>query len=90
MVWRQFCATWWERWRDAEILTADLLELAEQVENFYLRGESQQARKISLGRQLEKKAGAVYSQFKILRAGITGGCVYWRLEALNPGSNTTA
>jgi hypothetical protein len=86
VVWREFCRSWFDKWGEAEVLTSDLLEIAERVENFYLRGESTQARKISLGRQLEKKAGAIYSNYKIIRTGLSGGYVYWRLQPIEARS----
>jgi hypothetical protein len=59
-TWRRFCALWFKACGSEPKTIAELLPVAQSVEGFYLKGETDEVRKRSLSQQLRAKKKQVY------------------------------
>lgn len=86
MIWREFCKAWYEKYPTIEITAAGLLDIAESIEGLEIRGDNLRNKAISLGRQLQKKDGAVYAGLRIMKDTVSGGNRYWKLKRIEEGA----
>ncbi|HWQ32559.1 MAG TPA: hypothetical protein VNQ79_06730 [Blastocatellia bacterium] len=85
-AWRSFCENWWKSHGDDSVRVKDLVQVADQIDGFDLRGESERSQAKSLGKQLNKNRDSVWGNYRIRYDGISGGYHYWKLECLDPAS----
>jgi len=87
IAWSAFVERWWEVCGSQEVLVADLIPLAIDS-SLELKGDSEQAQKISLGMKLSRNRDIVVGDFRITPAGKRVGAAVWRLECLAGGESS--
>ena len=78
-VWTTFVETWFEQVGNAEVAVGDLLDLALES-GLAISGETDQARKVSLGSQLSRRRDQVIGGYRITQARRVKRAARWRLE----------
>lgn len=79
---RSFCAAWWKARSNTPVRVADIWHLVEDdPTTLGLTGNTEQARKVSLGKKLGEMCGRVdLSPYSVHLHGSSSGQKHWRLE----------
>ena len=86
-AWRQFVARWWEAVQEQTVSTAQLLDLAQEVDGLPLgRSESDRGQRVALGKALAKLRDRVFGDFRITEGRKEQRAARWRLARLTPPS----
>ena len=80
-VWTTFVETWFEQLGNAEVAVGDLLDLALES-GLAISGETDQARKVSLGSQLARHRDQVIGGYRLTQARRVKRAVRWQLAAV--------
>jgi len=84
-AWRKLVNVWWTEFRNQQKSTADLLEMAEEIEEFPITGNSEDSRKRSLGIKLGKQRDRVIDGFQIKKTTPLKGKSQWTLIVVGNG-----
>lgn len=84
-AWREFVAAWFEMFNADKVKTAQLFEIAQNIDGLGYHGKTESAEKKSLGMMLRAKRDTVISNFAIISAGTDRkGVSLWMLSRLEP------
>ena len=78
--WIGFLQQWWETFGENRVGVGELFGIATQS-GIELAGETDHARKVSMGRQLTQRRDQVIGDYRIQRAGQARRAALWRLES---------
>ena len=76
--WAAFVQQWWETFRDKKVGVGGLFDIAVES-GIELAGETDHARKVSLGKRLTERRDQVIDDYRIQRAGEAQRAALWKL-----------
>ena len=76
--WAAFVQQWWETFRDKKVGVGELFDIAVDS-GIELAGETDHARKVSLGKKLTERRDQVIYDYRIQRAGEAQRAALWKL-----------
>lgn len=85
-VLRMFVALWWEKYKNQDVGTVELLLIAEEVDGLDLHGKDDGGKRRSLGKLLAKQRDRVIGSSRICLAGTVNRAARWKLIDLSPQS----
>lgn len=88
VAWREFVALWEEVLQEQDVSTAQLLDLAKDVEGLPLgRSETDRGQLVAFGKALAKQRDRVIGDFRITAGSKKQRASRWRLVRLTPPSD---
>jgi len=79
--WGGFVEAWWETFSDKTVGVRDLVPLA-LASGIDLKGKDDQARRISLGMQMNRRRDQVIGGYRIVMAGKVKRAIQWKLSRI--------
>ena len=76
--WAAFVQQWWEKFEDKKVGVGELFDIAVDS-GIELAGETDHARKVSLGKRLTERRDQVIGDYRVQRAGEAQRAVLWKL-----------
>jgi len=78
-----FVEEWWDEHKDSKVSVSQLISIAEDIDAFELRGNSDHAKRVFLGREIGKQRDRVFGNLRIVSAGTYRRAVLWKLECVS-------
>jgi len=84
-AWREFVTAWWDEHREAEVSARVLMTMETTEDVLPLRGNTEVAKRTSLGKLLSSQKGRIYDGMKIVKsARLVSKSAQWKLERVDP------
>ncbi len=78
--WAAFVQQWWETFGEKKVGVGELFPVAVQS-GIEMAGETDHARKVSLGKKLTERRDQVIDDYRIQRAGEAQRAALWKLQS---------
>ena len=75
-----FVDEWWDEFQDQNVSVSELFPVAERLDDFELRGQNEQSRRIFLGKEIARHRDRVFGGWRIVSAGNFRRAVRWKLN----------
>jgi putative DNA primase/helicase len=80
IVWRAFVGSWWDKFQDTEVGTADLFPLAVGTDELDLGNGQERSQKTRFGKLLGAQRDRVIGDYRVLAGRVSHKAQQWRLQ----------
>jgi putative DNA primase/helicase len=77
-----FVEAWWEEFEEQQVSMDQLFPVAQSMDAFELHGRSEQAQRVSLGRQIASHRDRIFGDWRVTSAGKRNRAMLWRLTRI--------
>ena len=81
-LWRTFIAAWWDRHGRDEVTSAELFEIAQEIDGLVTSRGNEKSQRTSFGMKLAKQHDRVFGEHQVVAAGTRKRAKLWKLRRL--------
>ena len=81
-LWRAFIEAWWDKHGSQEVTSAELFEIAEEIDGLVSTRGNEKAQRTSFGMKLAKQHDRVFGEHQVLSVGTRKRAKVWKLLQL--------